>query len=165
MANASPSTQTSESPFYSDFIQQAEKQVEHQRTIVIGDFNMNPYEKGMVNANGFNAVMSRSIAMNRERTLQGRQYGSFFNPMWGLMGDSSPGSPGTHYYLPSGHSSYYWHTFDQVLVRPDLLDFVTPRSITILDTDGERSLLSRNGQPDKSWASDHLPLLFRPDIE
>ena len=85
--------QAAESPFYSDWIKQAEKQVGHQRTIVIGDFNMNPYEKGMVNASGFNAAMSRSIAMNRKRVLQGLHYPFFYNPMWSLMGDLSPGSP------------------------------------------------------------------------
>lgn len=157
--------QAVESPFYSDFIQQAEKQVGHQRTIVIGDFNMNPYEKGMVNASGFNAVMSRTIARNRERVLQGRHYPFFYNPMWSLMGDLSPGSPGSHYYPPSGHGSYYWQTFDQVLIRPDLLDTITSDSIAILDNDGEKTLLSRRGQPDKSWASDHLPLLLRLTIK
>lgn len=153
--------QLAESPIYADLIQEAEKQVGHQRTVVIGDFNMNPYEKGMVNANGFNAVMSRSIAVKRERTIQGRRYPFFYNPMWGLMGDVSAGPSGTYFYPPSGYSSYYWHTFDQVLIRPDLLEFMTPNSVEILDAIGEKSLLSPSGYPDKSWASDHLPLLFR----
>lgn len=164
-SNWEENDQSLESPFYSDFIREAEKQVGHQRTIVVGDFNMNPYEKGMVNANGFNAVMSRSIALKRERRLQGRHYTFFYNPMWSMMGDFSPGAPGTHYYPPSGHGSYYWHTFDQVLLRPDLLETIMPNSIAILDSDGERSLLSHGGYPDKSWASDHLPLLFRLNIK
>jgi hypothetical protein len=35
--------------------------------VVIGDFNMNPFDRGMVNANGFHAVMSRQIAALRSR--------------------------------------------------------------------------------------------------
>jgi endonuclease/exonuclease/phosphatase (EEP) superfamily protein YafD len=155
------SDQLSESPRYVDLLREAENRVGHQRTILVGDFNMNPYEKGMVNANGFNAVMSRSIAEKRERTVQGKEYSFFYNPMWGLSGDISVGPIGTYFLNPPGHSSYYWHILDQVLIRPDLLEAFESSALQILDSDGEKSLLSENGAPDKSWASDHLPLLFR----
>ncbi|MCB0060675.1 MAG: hypothetical protein KDE19_01115, partial [Caldilineaceae bacterium] len=162
--NWSESEQTAESPRYADLIQQAEAQAGHRRTILVGDFNMNPYEKGMVNANGFNGVMSRSIAEKRERKVQNRVYPFFYNPMWGRLGDLSPGPAGTFFWNPSGHSSYYWHSFDQVLIRPDLLDTFDPSMLQVLDSDGSKSLLSQNGIPDKAWASDHLPLLFRLEI-
>lgn len=97
-ANWTESDQLSESPRYADLIQQAERQVNHQRTILVGDFNMNPYEKGMVNANGFNAVMSQSIAEKRVRTVQKRKYDFFYNPMWGLSGDISAGPAGTYFF-------------------------------------------------------------------
>ncbi len=162
--NWDESDQLSESPRYADLIQQAERLAGHQRTILVGDFNMNPYEKGMVNANGFNAVMSQSRAAKRVRTVQNREYNFFYNPMWGLSGDTSPGPAGTYFLNPPGYSSYYWHILDQVLIRPDLLEAFDPGMLQILDFDGEKSLLSKSGTPDKSWASDHLPLLFRFEL-
>lgn len=87
----------------------------------------------------FQAVMSRQVAQLRTRKLQEREYPFFYNPMWSLLGDATPGPPGTYYYSPSGHASYYWHTFDQVLLRPDLLDVFENRDLHILDTDGEQS--------------------------
>jgi len=152
--------QLSESPIYSDLIREAEKRVGHHRTVIMGDFNMNPYARGMVNASGFNAVMSREIAEKRKRTIQKREYPFFYNPMWSLSGDISSGPAGTFYFAPKGHSSYYWHTLDQVLIRPDLLECFNSLTLKILDSDGERSLLSASGKPDDSWASDHLPLFF-----
>lgn len=43
-------------------IEEAEVRVGHDRTLVIGDFNMNPFETGMVSAGGFHAVMDRNLA-------------------------------------------------------------------------------------------------------
>lgn len=51
--------------------------------------------------------------------------------------------------------------FDQVLIRPALLDRFATQDVQILHTDGERSLLSSRGIPDTSIASDHLPILFK----
>ena len=41
-------------------IRQAEREIGHSRTILVGDFNMNPFEDGIVSAGGFNAVMTRA---------------------------------------------------------------------------------------------------------
>jgi exonuclease III len=40
---------------------------QHRRTVVLGDFNMNPYETGMVSARGFHATMTRQKAMSNEQ--------------------------------------------------------------------------------------------------
>jgi hypothetical protein len=45
-----------------DDLQVVEKSVGHQRTVLVGDFNMNPFETGVVSAAGLHAVMSRAIA-------------------------------------------------------------------------------------------------------
>ncbi|MBV7339064.1 hypothetical protein KFU94_64775 [Chloroflexi bacterium TSY] len=84
--------------------------------------------------------------------------------MWSLSGDISPGPPGTYYFHPSGYSSYYWHIFDQLLIRPDLLEFFDHNTLKVVDTDGEKSLLLDNGTPDKFQTSDHLPLLFQIEL-
>jgi hypothetical protein len=50
-----------------------EKDVGHQRTVLVGDFNMDPFEAGIVAANGLNAVMSRNVAARQfpNRTRKG----------------------------------------------------------------------------------------------
>jgi exonuclease III len=156
--------QSVESPIYADLIRKAENQIGHQRTVLIGDFNMDPFDRGMVNANGFQAVMSRQVAQQRTRSVQKREYPFFYNPMWSLLGDATPGPPGTYYYNPSGHASYYWHTFDQVLLRPDLLDVFDNRDLYVLNTDGERPLLTKNGRPNQEESSDHLPILLKLNL-
>lgn len=43
----------------SESIRRAERDVQHTRTVVVGDFNMNPFETGVSSASGLHAVMSR----------------------------------------------------------------------------------------------------------
>jgi hypothetical protein len=82
--------------------------------------------------------------------------------MWGLLGDRAIGPPGSYYYSASSSIEYFWHLFDQVLLRPELMD--TLKVLEILHTDGESSLLNQLGRPDSRTASDHLPILFRLDL-
>jgi endonuclease/exonuclease/phosphatase family metal-dependent hydrolase len=46
----------------------------HRRTILVGDFNMNPFEKGMISSHGLHAVMTRQIAEKKSRKVAGREY-------------------------------------------------------------------------------------------
>lgn len=158
--NWSTESQGAESQEVNRAIRTAEREVGHERTLVVGDLNMNPFEPGMVNANGFNGVMSRTIASKRYRRVL-RPYPYFYNPMWSLFGDASGGPPGTYYYANSEHHCLYWNMFDQVLVRPDLLDRFDNAHLSIPVTVGGKSLLTAAGIPNKQQASDHLPLVFR----
>lgn len=137
-------------------IQQAEAVAGHQRTIVVGDFNMNPFEPGIVGADGFHAFMDRRDA--RDRTIRGVTYSSFYNPMWSRFGDLTPGSPGTHYYR-GDMVSFHWNMFDQVLLRPALAQTFSADHLNILDRIGDVSLVDSNGRPSRAF-SDHLPILF-----
>ncbi len=105
-------------PRISQLIGRLEKQIGHSRTIVIGDFNMNPFEAGLVSSEGFHASMSRSIAGRKSRTVLGEVRHFFYNPMWSLLGDYSPGPPGTYFYPSSSPLTLFWNTYDQVLLRP-----------------------------------------------
>jgi len=136
----------------------------HKRTIVVGDFNMNPFDDGLVGAGAFNAAMTKEVASRRSRTVNARNYDFFYNPMWSLFGDGSYGPPGTYYYDRSEHVNCFWNMFDQVLIRPDLLRGFRNEDLEILTTDGDASLLTPKGLPDKAHASDHLPILFRINI-
>jgi hypothetical protein len=147
----------------SELIQEAESKVGHTRTLVIGDLNMNPFEAGVVGADGLHAVMTQTIARKRSRKVQGKERPFFYNPMWGRMGDLSVGAPGTYYYRSSQQVSYFWNTFDQVLLRPDLLDFFSQADLKVISKIGDNSLMTENGI--YSSYSDHLPIIVKLQIE
>lgn len=144
-------------------ITRMESKVGHARTLLVGDLNMNPFEHGLVAATCLHATMDRRIAERGARTVDQKRRAFFYNPMWSLLGDASPGPPGTYYRSESGHVAYFWHMFDQVLIRPDLLPAFDNNTLKIIDTDGTTSFLKNTGTPDESSGSDHLPILFRLD--
>jgi hypothetical protein len=151
-------------PRASQEIERAEHKFGHRRTVVIGDFNMNPFESGLVHSEGFHAVMARSIAAKQGRTVRGVDRRYFYNPMWSLLGDCSPGPPGTYYYSSSSPQAFFWNTFDQVLLRPALAAPFMPGDAMVIDSIGSRSLLTSAGTPNAS-ISDHLPLFAIIHVE
>jgi exonuclease III len=140
-------------------IKEVEKQCGNENTIVIGDFNMNPYESGMVAANGFHAISDLEyIKKNNGRKVANVDYPFFYNPMWNFLGDFKK-PQGTFYYRESSHVSYEWHIFDQVLIRPGLKDYLVGEDyVKILTKIGDDSLVKAQGRPDKELYSDHLPI-------
>lgn len=159
------SSQAFECANLSDSIRQMEEEVGHLRTILIGDLNMNPFEGGIISARGLHAIMDRNVARRRERTVQSTSYPFFYNPMWGLMGDISQGPPGTYYYEGSEHEVHFWNTFDQVLIRPDLIDLFNIKSLRIIEKCKDINLLKSNGTPDHKLFSDHLPIYFEMNLK
>lgn len=155
------SSQVAEITVLADEIRDLETRMGHSRTVLVGDLNANPFEPGIVNASALHGVMCRRIAEERQRVVQGRPYPYFYNPMWSLLGDASPGVPGTYFYRSAEHTVYFWNMFDQVLIRPDLLNAFSNEDLEVLQSDGVASLLSQNGLPDADAFSDHLPVLFR----
>lgn len=160
-----PEDQASEAMSINRDIEAIEDQVGHHRTLVIGDFNMNPFERGLVSFDCFHAVMSRNIARRRSRKIGGHERHFFYNPMWNHFGDRPPSPPGSYYRRGSGLTEYFWHMFDQVLLRPDLLDYFPDHGPEVLTRIGRRSLLSHDGIPSARAGSDHLPLFLELSIE
>lgn len=157
----SEASQTMASTEVARAIERAEERVGHRRTVLVGDLNMSPFEYGVVAAGGLHGTMDRRIAARGKRTVGDRSYEFFYNPMWSLLGDASRGPPGTYYLRQSEQVAYFWHMFDQVLVRPSLLPVFHNEDLAILDDDGASSLLTKSGVPDEDIGSDHLPILFR----
>jgi hypothetical protein len=139
-------------------VRQMEERAGHTRTIVIGDLNMNPFEAGVVASEGLHAVSSRAIVARGGRTVLGERRDFFYNPMWSLLGDDTPGPPGTYYYADSAPVAYFWHTYDQVLLRPALAANYQAGDVAILTSVGDSSLLTDRGLPHPAVA-DHLPVL------
>ena len=83
-----------------DLVEQ-ENKVGHSRTIIAGDFNMNPFEFGLAGAPGFNAAMTPTLAKRGTRLVESRPYRYFYNPMWNHFGDRGPNPPGTYFHKNS----------------------------------------------------------------
>ena len=140
-------------------VERVENEVGHTKSVIIGDLNMDPFESGMVSADGLNAVMDKGIAAKGYRTYSGERHQFFYNPMWSRLGDESTGPCGTYYYNPSKIHSFYWHTFDQVLLRPTLLPAYDKGSLEIITRVANTSLIKDVGL--SNTASDHLPVLLK----
>jgi hypothetical protein len=145
-------------------IEREESEVGDQRTVVLADLNVNPFEPGVAAGGGLHAVTTRDVALRGQRTVQEKQYTFFYNPMWSHFGDRGDGPPGTYFYDKAEYLTYFWNIFDQVLLRPGVLDGFKSDGLRILTNIGERSLLNVHGRPDKTEVSDHLPILLELDF-
>jgi len=144
-------------------IEEIEKRYGVRRTIVVGDLNMNPFELGVISSEGLHAMMTKQIARAGSRKVAGEERPFFYNPMWRFFGERGDGPPGTHYYPAGGKIiAFHWNIFDQVLVRPDLMDRL--QEVRILDRIDAMPLLNDNGLPANGIGSDHLPLYFALDL-
>jgi len=130
-----------------------------RNTIVIGDFNANPFEKSLNGVDCLHAISDRRIAIALEkRSFCEKDYRMLYNPMWNLLGDTCL-CGGSYFYTPNGHESYYWNMFDQVLLHPQLINQFDHDSLEIVTNAGANCLLTKNGRPDEK-ISDHLPIFF-----
>ena len=136
-----------------------EEDANHDRTVIVGDFNLNPYDDSIVSSDALHAISSFSEAKRGSRTVQGESSKFFYNPMWSLLGDRSKGPPGTYFWKQSSPTGFGWQMIDQVIFRPSVLESFRDFEVDILTTAGDNSLLGKNGRPKRS-TSDHLPLFF-----
>jgi exonuclease III len=131
------------------------------RIIVLGDFNMNPFDRGMNHYTGFNAMMTKACALNGTRRNDDKDYDLYYNPMWSCLGDLSSGPPGT-IYDTSSVGQYGWSMLDQVIISHSVLNHFS--EVQIITTAGLQSLLTKRGIPDKKRASNHLPVMLELQV-
>lgn len=156
--------QRTEAEMLTKWINDIETQTNNCNTIVVGDFNMNPFETPMISAKMFNASKSSKIAIRGTRIVRGITYKYFYNPMWGLLGDLNSDIAGTYFYQHSLIANYNWNIFDQVILRPDLIDKFDKPSLKIIQSLKDGTSLIKNNRPDKDKFSDHLPIMFTLNI-
>lgn len=137
---------------FSKEVMEIEKEIGIKNTVLCGDFNMNPFESGMTMSGGFHAFPTKVEAKKLKRRVDYEEYEMFYNPMWKFIGEDT--SLGTYYHSNPDSVGLYWNIFDQVLIRPNLIDNFEGLSIVrkvndlILATD------------EKILISDHLPIKF-----
>jgi len=129
-------------------------------SIVVGDFNLQPFSDGIIGIHGFNAIMDANKAKKGSRTFGESNIRFFYNPMWRLMGKHD-GIFGTYYCeTDQEDKSFYWYTFDQVLLRPELIDEFVWDEFEIIKKIGNKTLI-KNNRIYKEKFSDHLPIKFK----
>jgi hypothetical protein len=139
-----------------------EQDLGHQRTVLVGDINLNPFDTGLVGSFAMNAVSTRHIARRGKREVQGKEYPFFYNPMWAHFSDRTVGPAGTYFLRSPDPTEHYWNILDQVLLRPELMDRLN--DLRIQETDGDQTLVTDEGVPDTVNGSDHLPLFFSLEL-
>lgn len=145
-------------------IRDAEIRVGHTRTIMIGDLNMNPFETGIVGSDGLHAISDRRVASAGKRIVHGEDCEFFYNPMWSFFGDRHFTASGTCFYNTGSEVNFFWNVFDQVLLRPTLLDYVAQDGVKVVTKVAGNSLLDRSGRPNRDEYSDHLPVVCHVDV-
>lgn len=138
-------------------IKQTEQSINSQRTIIIGDFNEMPYDKGCFNANGFHGLPVLDIMDKPTRRVYKTDYRKFYNPMWNLMGDFLY-PPGTYYLNQSKLYSPMWYMLDQVIVSKDILPLFKKESLSIVTSCSYSDLMDGSQHPNKK-ISDHFPIM------
>jgi hypothetical protein len=103
-------------------------------------------------------VMSRQLATALPRTIARRGETIFFNPTWSGFGDYTNSAAGSYYYDTLDKADHRWHLYDQVLLRPELMNDL--EALVILSHDGVTPLVTKSGRPRKHAFSDHLPIFF-----
>lgn len=142
-------------------LRKVETELGNDKTIVIGDFNMNPFDKGMSCVYTFNAVMDRRIARKQKKKYQHYEFPYFYNPMWYFLGHPEHAN-GTLLYT-GDDNWYHWNLYDQVLLRPSLIDHFDHRNIKIITEIGDNKLLTSQDKI-RSDISDHLPIYISLNI-
>lgn len=147
--------------------------------IIVGDFNMNPWEPGMLLANGFcstytrfresdlSNVESNDLGQMTTELKSGQGYPPHYNPVWGLMGEANRNRDnqplGTYnlrrkldkgsFKMTGGSLTHYqleWNMIDQALVSPALNEHFDDNYFSILNYD----------KKELQCPSDHFPIYF-----
>lgn len=135
-----------------------EKELNTKNTIIVGDFNINPYDRSCVSARYFHGIPIYEESMRESRTISGKEFYMFYNPMWNFLGDFNE-PYGTYYHSASDTVNTYWNVYDQVIIRPTLRKRFVDNSLKIITETATASLLDRNKHPNHD-ISDHLPITF-----
>jgi exonuclease III len=151
--------QFTDSTMVIDGLKKVEERIGHKRSIIVGDFNMDPFDSSLVSADAFNAVPCKQIAGKGHRRINNVKKFFFYNPMWNLLGDRDR-PPGTYYYNSGKQENQYWHIIDQIILRPELLDRFNESDLEILTSANGTNFLSNQQIPRKTTISDHLPIKF-----
>jgi len=129
--------------------------------ILIGDFNINPFDKPMIDFDGFSA--SNSKTLKKESVHLSKRKSLYYNPTWMLYAKNN--FPGTIYYRRPSAFSYdvlEHHFLDQVLLSYNMSQNIFSEKISILEKTTHHTFFDATSNSIK--LSDHLPLIYEYKI-
>jgi hypothetical protein len=129
------------------------------RSIVVGDFNLQPYSAGIAGIDGFNATMSCIKAKEKYRLVKGNVRWFYFNPTWNVMGKNTNVQGSYYNNNDQKDLSMYWYNFDEVLIRPYFVDKFQWDSFKVIEKTAKYDFI-KGKLINKKEFSDHLPLVF-----
>ncbi len=128
-----------------DSVRRSEVTRGHRRTIITGDFNAQPFEPAVTDADGLHAIGLRTISTQTARKVRGAAATTdfFYNPMWRLYGHQQHPDAGaaTHYWVGANAHELGWHMLDQVVLRPEELVHFPEDQLRIVTQVGGISLV------------------------
>ena len=128
-----------------------------ENILIIGDFNVNPFEKPMIDFDGFAA--SNSIKLRKEAVHLTNRKALYYNPTWMLYRQNN--FPGTKYFRRPSGSAFdilEHHFLDQVILSYQMSQKITSENIDVLHKTSSYTLfdITKNS----IYLSDHLPLIY-----
>lgn len=139
-------------------IRTLETNLNTDNTIVVGDFNINPFDPACIGARYFHSLPIFESTQKKSRIVAEEEYYMFYNPMWNFLGDSNK-PYGTYYYKDSDSHNIFWNIYDQVIIRPSLKKRFVDTSLKIITETKTKYLTDPKGHPNIN-ISDHLPIIF-----
>ncbi len=141
-----------------DDILAIEEELNVKNTIVVGDFNINPYDSSCISARYFHGIPIYEESKRQSRIITGKEFHMFYNPMWNFLGDFNEPF-GTYYHNSGDTINTYWNIYDQVIIRPALRKRFVDKNLRIITETTTTSLLNKRKHPNGK-ISDHLPIVF-----
>lgn len=122
--------------------------------IIIGDFNLPPFDPAIVREDGLHANRSLTWAYRRRNTGIDRP---LFNPSWQVFGAVT--APHGTYYRSRVDVDGPWSVLDQALITPEL-GLRGHAHVQVLASVGSTELWARSSvrAPRRNVGSDHLPV-------
>lgn len=144
----------------------------NSNTILVGDFNHNPYEGNLCDPYLLNCKDSRDLIITFTKNPLSKKRASsnwWYNPMYNLMGDFDYTTGSTRvtgtYFRYSESETPMWNLFDGFILRPTIMDRVDYKnSFIVTKTLTDTFMKPLIVRPDESLIhedlSDHLPVFF-----
>lgn len=137
------------------------------RVFIVGDFNMNPFDYGMVEPNGFFAHNNRELVDVDAKIKHGNKQILYYNPCWILLGDyvnktnykTNNRTGGSFFYEGEKSRSLYWYLIDQIIMRKALIDGFVSEDLEIIEDPQMREDIQKEKTKDINKI-DHFPLQF-----
>ncbi len=143
-----------------NYILEEEKELPIDNTLVIGDFNANPFDEELVGHNYFNAVLYEDLMEKESIKWSGIKVKRFYNPILHYISENTKMYGSVYYH--EENRPLYWNCLDQVIIRKPLLKYFY--AMEYVRKIGDRSLVTAKGIVDSRY-SDHLPLYVELDFK